>query len=192
MLNRSDSSLPPPAIQQIAKMFRLTGWVGFWVQLVLGVVSALILLFAAISREDVSTQVRTAGTGLGIFFSSCGLVVLAVSIYWAFRYTQIAKQLASPSRPRKEETLNLVQLGLLVSLGGMLVAILAGWAIAGSLTAKSLAQPQGALISASSIPLIRPLDIFVVQANINTIAAHFAGVLTSLWLLRWLTRPHQS
>ncbi|MDE5089384.1 MAG: DUF3611 family protein, partial [Trichodesmium sp. St16_bin2-tuft] len=38
MSNSSDSpSSLPPAVEQIAKVLRLGGWICFWVQLVLGI-----------------------------------------------------------------------------------------------------------------------------------------------------------
>ena len=72
----------------------------------------------------------------------------------------------------------------------MLITILGAQAIVGVLLVKSLSLPQvGAIYSVNQVnQVIRPLDILVVQANTNTVAAHFVGVLGSLWLLNRISR----
>ena len=192
MPDKSDSQSPPLALQQIALTFRLTGWISFWTQLVLGVVSTLVLLFASLSRDVSPTNQNSAGTGLGIVFAVSGVVTLGLGVYLAFRYTRIAKRLQSSNannRPRKADTIQIVRLALIVNLVGMLLSILGAQAIAGILLLRSLSLPQGlgaALYNPNQI--IRPVDIFVVQANTNTVAAHFAGILCSLWLLNRVNR----
>jgi hypothetical protein len=72
----------------------------------------------------------------------------------------------------------------------MLLTIVGAQAIVGSILAKSLSQPQGAL-GLGTLDLnrfVQPLDLFVVQANTNTIAAHFVGIAASLWLFNRVNR----
>jgi len=181
-------SLPTP-IQRAAAGFRTAGWTGFWVQVVLAVVATIILLFAASSRS-IAPAVASPGRGFGVFFAICGLVALYVSIFWAFRYTRLSKQLQTPDpalRPRKADTVELLRMGVMINLIGLLLIILGAQAIVGTLLAKSLSQVQG-LGALDPSRQIQPLDIFVVQANTHTITAHFAGLVTSLWLLNRLSR----
>lgn len=196
MIDKSDSKSSSSGLQAVAIAFRRVGLVSFWAQIVLGAVSAVILLFASFSRDvavDAQKGGNTFGVGVGIFFAVCGIVALGVSIFWAFRYIRVAKQLQSNNpnnRPRKADTVQLLQLGLVINLVGMLLTIVGAEAIAGSLLAKSLALPQagGAVLPIDPSRLIRALDILVVQANTNTIAAHFAGLVGSLWLLTRVSR----
>lgn len=188
MPDRSDSQSLPSALQQIAVTFRLAGWVSFWSQLVLGVVSTLILLAAGLSRDVGPQAQRSPGTGVGIVLAVSGVVTLGLGAYLAFRYTRIARRLQSANsnnRPRKADTIQILRLGLIVNLVGMLLTIMGAQAIAGTLILRSLSVPQTGLGGALYNPqqLIRPLDIFVVQANTNTVAAHFAGLVVSLFLL---------
>lgn len=179
-------SLPTP-VQRAAAGFRMAGWTGFWVQVVLAVVATIILLFAASSRTVASTS---PGSGFGVFFAICGLVALYVSIFWTFRYTRLSKQLRTPDpalRPRKADTVELLRLGVIINLIGLLLIILGAQAVVGALLAKSLSQVQG-LGALDPSRQIQSLDIFVVQANTHTITAHFAGLVTSLWLLNRLSR----
>lgn len=190
MLDKSDSK-PSSHLQEIAQAFRFTGWISFWAQLVLGVIAAVILGFASISRDVASNQ-RSIGTGLGIFFAVVAVIVLGASIFWAFRYTRISKQLQSSNpnnRPRKADTIQLLQLGMTINLAGLLISLVGAQAIVGALVAKSLTLPGGVgVFQIDPSRIIRPLDIFVVQANTNTVAAHFAGLIGSLWLLNRVNR----
>ncbi|AFY67367.1 DUF3611 family protein [Geitlerinema sp. PCC 7407] len=179
----------PPTLKQIAFQFRIAGWISFWMQLVLGVVATLVLIFATASRS-IGTQTNSAGTGAGILFALGGIAVLGAGVYWAFRYTRIARGLRSPdasARPSKASTTTILRLGLIINLVGMLITILGAQAIVGSILARSLSQPQGLTVYDPS-RFVQSVDLFVVQANTNTILAHFAGIVGSLWLFNRVNR----
>jgi hypothetical protein len=187
-----ESKSPSSQLQEIAQNFRLTGWISFWAQLVLGVIAAVVLGFASFSR-DVATNQKGVGTGVGIFFAVIAVITLGASLFWAFRYTRISRQLQSSNpnnRPRKADTIQLLQLGMSINLVGLLLSLLGAQAIVGALLAKSLTLPQTGLGVYQIDPsrTIRTLDILVVQANTNTVAAHFAGLVGSLWLLNRINR----
>jgi hypothetical protein len=184
MTDRSDTQ-SSSSRWAIAKAFRLVGWISFWTQLVLGVVAAGIFLVFRIQNSG--NQTGNPGTGFGIFFAALGLLTLGGGVFLAFRYTRIGKSLVSSNplnRPRRMETLQVLRLGLMVNLVGMLLTLLGAQAISGSLLLKALSVPQGAVgFSPEQINrLVQPIDVLVVQANINTVTAHFAGVAGSLWL----------
>ncbi|AHJ29431.1 DUF3611 family protein [Nodularia spumigena CS-584] len=191
MSQNSDSPSSSSNLRAIAQTFRLTGWISFWIQLVLGVVSAIIvLLFAIFSQQRTGTG-NNPGTGFGVFLAVCGILILGGGIYLAYRYTRIGNQLQSsnPSnRPRKSETLQVLRLGLWINLVGMLVTLLGAQAIVGTLVARSI-SPQAATTQLfDPTRIISGLDMLVVQANINTVSAHFAGLAVSIWLLNRITR----
>lgn len=198
MANRSESISLPPAVQRAAGALRLTGWISFWSQLVLGVVSAVVLAFAG---SNLNAPVRTPinanspagvnpGTGSGLFFAFLGLLALFAGAYWAFRYTRMARQLKTPrsqARPSRGDTVQLLRIGLFINLIGMGLTIFGAQAIAGSLVLKSFEQGF-AIFSGNPLRFITPLDLFVVQANANTVMAHFIGLLGTLWLIRCVNR----
>jgi hypothetical protein len=193
MREKPDTSSLPPALQRIAFTLRTVGGISFWLQTVLGVISALVLLFATFSSGvgRQANQASNQGTGFGIFFAICGLVTLGVGAYFAFRYTRISKELLvsnAAGRPSKADTLQAIRLGLIVNLVGMLLTILGAQAIVGSILAKSLSQASGPLTALDPSRFVQPADLFVVQANTNTIAAHFVGIAASLWLFNRVNR----
>ena len=187
MANQLGSYLPPPTKQRFADTFRTVSRFSFWIQLLLGAISVITLLLAIFSR-NLSVQTNNAGIGLGIFLASVGILLLCFRVYWAFRYRRLAKRLQSSNRelhPRKEDIIQVLQIGLIISLVGVLLAFLASELSIVVVLAKALAEPQGIAVY-NRQNVIRSLDIFVVLANINMIGAHFVGGVTSLGLLEWV------
>ncbi|MDB9313381.1 DUF3611 family protein [Spirulina sp. CS-785/01] len=191
MKERSELSNPiPQKVQQVSADLRLAGRIGFWVQLVLGVISTVTVLFASVSfldKENTSTQ----GIEFGVFCAILGLIALGVGITFSFRYLRISKLLQNPNpgkRPNKADTIRVIRVGLVVNLVGMLLTIIGAEANVGLVLAKSLTNPPGAIAQINPNQLVNSLDLLVVQANTNTIAAHFAGIVTSLILLNRITR----
>jgi hypothetical protein len=176
----------PSNIQQIAKAFRMTGWISFWVQLVLTVVSAITLIFAVGAGRAANAAANNPGTGVGGLLTVLGIGFLVFNMYWALsRYVAFGRRLDGNKtvRPKKSETLQAIRFGLLVSLAGMLLAIVGAEAIVGLLVGKALSQGIGGFVNTDPSRLINPADTFVVQASINVILAQFSGIVSTLWLL---------
>jgi hypothetical protein len=201
MANRSDPLALPPAVRRVSSAFRWAGWISFWSQIVLAVVSGIVLLFAASNFGAVSQPVPSTipgvpavpagntfnpGAGAGLGLAVLGLLALFAGSYWAFRYTRIARQLKTldaQARPKPGDARWTLRTGLAINLAGMLLTILGAQTIVGSLVGKSFAQGIG-IFTGNFARFINPSDIFLVQANTNTIMAHFIGLVATLWILR--------
>ncbi|MFP4123064.1 DUF3611 family protein [Coleofasciculus sp.] len=182
------SSLPTP-LQRVALVLRTFGRIAIGVQSILGFVSLGILLTGIVGRSLGPAEDKQ-GVGFGIFLAICGLVTLGVGVYIAWRYTRISKQLLTgnvETRPSKADTLKTIRLGLIVNMAGMLLTILGAQAIIGSIVLRSISQPSGLTVYEAS-RFVRPLDLFLVQANINTITAHFVGIAIAIWLFNRINR----
>lgn len=183
----------PPAVRRIANSFRLVGWISFWTQVVLGAITTVILLFSSLSPARAAGIVNP-GTGAGLLFASLGLFAVYASAFWAFRYTRIGRGLRSRDtsrRPTPKTAIQALRIGLIISLAGMLLTLMGGQALIGALLAKSLSQPQGgaAIFDPRSLNrYVETFDIFIVQANSNTLLAHFTSIVATLWLLRTVNR----
>lgn len=191
----ADNQLKPysPSALQLARNFRITGWISLGLQVTFGVISGVTILFT-VSGGRAAEEVAAPGTGIGIFLAVCGVLVTFISSFLAFRYTRIAKRLEEPNpkfRPSRTNTIKVLKIGLVVSLVGMTLTLLGAEITGGQLLLKALTQPT-ALAVYDPGKIIRPLDVFVVQANINVIAAHFVGIVTSLWLLYRINPPKQT
>lgn len=187
----------PPAVQRVALAFRRTGWISFWAQLVPGVISAGSLIFASFGLAAGATTTTpgvpsptSTETGTGAFFSMLGLLALAASVFWAFRYARLGRRLQTADtrvRPKRGEAFQLLRVGLMINLAGMLLTFLGAQAIIGSLVIKASAQGF-AIFSGSAARFVNPLDMLLVLATTNINMAHFIGIVASLWLLRVMSR----
>lgn len=184
MLARYKRPEPPPAIRTIATTFRILGWIGFWAQLAMVFISGLALIFANSGRSF--SPDTHPGTGVGIFWAICGILLLVAGIVFDFRYVRIARGLlhepGAVLHPKRIDTIRLLRFGAFLGFIGMLTALLGSGASVGVLVAKTVSQPPGvAIINPDKI--VRALDVFVVLANLNLIAAHLIGTVISFWLL---------
>lgn len=192
----SDPSPLPNAVRRVAFSLRTGGWACFWTQLVLGVIAAIIQIFAiaVFSRESAGKVAgNTPGVEGGLILALLGLGVLGFSIFQAFRYTRLARQLKAPgiSRPSRGKTMKQIRIGLISNMTGMLLTLLASEAINGILLAKAISQPRGLLDASANLQnFVQPLDFFVVLANTHTIVAHFAGIAAALWLMNQIYKEN--
>lgn len=72
----------PPAIQKVSRNLQLWGFWSFWLQLVLGIISAVTLLFATPALFEAKENTR--GIQFGIFFSFYQCVVINGSYCFSF------------------------------------------------------------------------------------------------------------
>jgi hypothetical protein len=177
-----------PTKQRFARTLRFLSRISFWGQLVLGGGAGLTLLLIMFSRSF-GTQTNSAAIGFSIFLAFLALGALTFRIYWAWRYTQLSRrlQLADPNlHPKRRKIIQLLRLGLLASLIGLLLSFLASELTITAILAKAIAQPQGVAVYDPE-KIVRALDIFLILANVNIAAAHFLGSINSLGLLEWIT-----
>ncbi|HEY9669268.1 MAG TPA: DUF3611 family protein [Coleofasciculaceae cyanobacterium] len=188
MQTQSKPQSVSPKKREIGDFLRLTGRISFWVELAFAAICVLSLLFA-ITGRNFSEETNPA-IGIGIFWAVCSVLVVGFNIYLAFRWTRIGRALLTLSpelRPSKTETIRLLRFGVMASLGGMFLALLGSGATLGLLVAKAVSQPPGVAITDPN-QIIRGLDVFVMVANVNGIAAHFVANVSSLWLLEQVHR----
>ena len=194
MSSNLDQSALPAAVKRIAQSFRMTGWISFWIQVILGVVASLVLIFSTlilqVENQSPNQGATNPGAGAGVFLAILGIVSLYAGIYWAFRYTRLSRRLKmSDQPPTPRNLMDAIRTGLMINMAGMFVTLLGGEALIGSLFAKALSQPQSGVAFYERITqAIQPIDILIVQANTNTVLAHFVGLAASLWLLRSMNR----
>ncbi len=180
----------PQTVKNIANQLRRVGWIGFWSQLVLAIVSTAIFVFAiAISGSSANNP----ATGGSLLFSVGGLLALYGSTFWSFNYMNIARKLKNPDlRPKKADTIQTIRLGIILSVIGMGLSVMGAESISGTLLAKSFSSisvSMGFFNTDALRKIIDPLDISIVLANTHTITAHFIGIVSSLWLLNKITKP---
>lgn len=174
----------PSTLHHVAVNLSRSGRICLGIQAVLALISGVVLIFAT-SDPNFNLKANHLSSGSGLFFAFIGWIGLIISIYWAFRYMRLAKHLQSShgmALPKKSEVIHLLWQGFVLNAVSMALTLVGVEAIAGTLLAKSLTQVEGLAIYNAS-QLIEPLDVLVIQANINTIAAQFIGIITATWLI---------
>ena len=83
--------------ESLAKAFRRLGWIGFWVQIAFGLISVIFALYALILGRNPGVGTR-GGFPLVEYLTFAGLLVLAFTTVWSYRYTRTRQQLADPER----------------------------------------------------------------------------------------------
>lgn len=171
---------PDPIVARLRKRLWGVGWLSWWVQTILTVVSAVLLFFASAVKMPSPAMLG------GLLLALTGLATSFCSMLWTWGYTRISVRLGKQAVAPKEaaqRAAGALRKGLLLNLLGMGVSLLGAEAIIGTLTAKALTQAATVAAGSVSAP-VQALDLLIVQANTNTLAAHFCGVCATLRLLR--------
>ena len=177
----ASSSSKSARMRKVGTALRWAGFAGFWIQVFLAVVSA-VTLGLAIANEN---ERANPGVGFSLFCAVCGLICLIVGICISFRYGKMAIKFNLPNTvpPKKSTTIKIVQIAIIIALAGTLVTILGAQTIAGIVLSKTLSLDPGKIFnSQTNTEFVNSLDVFIIQACINIIAGHFAGIVSSLWI----------
>jgi hypothetical protein len=168
-----------------AKNMKVASWVAWWMQAILSVVSTVTLVFANAVKGSAQTSIISNG----ILLAAIGLSLSYINIIWTWTYRNLARSLPTSDEKGVKNLQKTVKVGVTIALVGMLITLIGAEQIVGTLVAKAvsgaLISPQG--IAAASAMNLQTLDIFVVQANTNTLLSHLASLINSLYLttLKW-------
>ena len=174
-------------MRKVGNALKWAGLAGFWIQVFLGVVSAVTLALAIVNENERSNP----GVGFSLFCAVCGLICLVVGICISFRYGKMAPKFFKPNTvpPKKSTTLRIVQIAIITSLVGSAITILGAETIAGIVLSKTLSLDPGKIFnSQTNTEFVNSLDVFIIQACINIIAGHLAGIVSSLWIFTQIDR----
>ncbi|KAI0562983.1 hypothetical protein FGB62_48g072 [Gracilaria domingensis] len=180
----------PNGIQSASRALWRIGWFTWWLQLILTVIAAVILLFAFLFP---GINVRSAASAAGFAVSGVGIVFAFLSLFWTYGYTRLALWLGEKHDQEKAKLRinRRLRFGMLFSITGMVILLLGLQAIVGTLLARLLgtgivspyAPAQnvagGALVSNSG--LVQPVDILVVQACANGLTGLLIALVSTIW-----------
>jgi cytochrome b561 len=180
------SEIAPPtlakAILRLVKNLHRLGWIAFWVQFTLAIISLLLLLFAT-SGQVISPNVGRLSSG--IFWAIFGFAILCLTTILFFYYTRSARKInAKPDfyiNPKKKSSPWFLKLSYKASLIGMLIGFIGVGISISLLIAKTISQPPGIAIT-DPRKIVRALDVFILLINFDLLIAHFIGAVISIWV----------
>lgn len=178
-------------LEETSASLRTTGWIAFWAQLVCSVVSTVIVIFSlAFERVSVPGQV-------GLYLTVFGVATAFLSTFGAYGLMRLGRSLQKAAKAggegaaSKGQVLQRLVRMVWVNVIGMGATVFGAEAVIGLLVGKSLTSATTALFQNGmyNYQPVLPLDIFLVQASINTIVAHFIGICAALFLLNKIAAP---
>lgn len=173
-------------MEKEAHSLRRIGWISFWAQLALSIVSATILSFAVSSSMQ-----SPGGINVSVWFTLFGVASSFISTFFAFSYVKLARQSFANGDVTRETVQGRLLRNNSLNLWGLGATLLGLQAVIGGLVAKTLTTSstnpyaQGGA-GARAAPVA--LDVFSVQASANTLLAHFVSIVFTNLLLRTLNK----
>lgn len=193
------SSLPDPARLEFIKASRAlwrVGWVSWWIQLILTIIAAVILVF---SFSFPGVNHRASASAVGFILAFIGVFIAFVSLFWTYSYTRLSLWLNDVSKPVEQITSKInsrLRIGMVVALVGLIVSLTGLQAIVGTLLARLLGTGfatapltayhshatagAGGLVPGAGI--VQPVDILIVQASANSMMALVTALTATIWL----------
>lgn len=134
------------------------------------------------SRSNL-TPLTFTGRALAI----AGLACAIGSTLWTLSYARLGRRLGRKPETKPSDAassaMGIVKFGVTLNMIGMALCILSAFAITGTLAAKALTMSQAATLGVAASP-VQAIDVLIVQANTNTLAAHFGSLCGFLRLRR--------
>jgi hypothetical protein len=181
--------LAQPSINgSLARAFSRLGWIGFWLQVVIGAIPVALLIYAALfgSSDGVGTR---GGLALIEYLTIGSLLVLVFTTIWFYRYTRLARQVAEPDHRPPMHSLQLAAwIGVAASMLGIVFSALVIMFEVIQLLVYFLRAPQAGvpviqMTSGGPASWVSAGDLLSLLGLIFTMLVEIAVLTLSLWLL---------
>ncbi len=181
-LEETQNRVVTKTANKLARDLRLFGWIDFWLQFVLGLIIALLLVFASSGKAFSPSR---PGFGDAIYWGYAGFTLLIPAIVLAFFYVRASRKVAHVPldylHHEKRIAFWFLWSGLVIGGLGILISFVGVAMSIALLVVKTISQPPGIAITDPN-NIIRALDVFVLIVNFMLLIAHFVGVGIALWL----------
>ncbi|MGE0630199.1 MAG: DUF3611 family protein [Hyphomicrobiaceae bacterium] len=172
----------------LANSFSRVGWMGFWAQIAIGFVPAILTIYAIAVSRNAAVGTR-GGFALVDVLTAIGLLVLAFTTFWFYRYTRLAGRIADPQkRPPLSDTRQATWTGAAASTLGMVFSMLVLLFEVAQLLIYFLRAPQVGIptvqtTGGGAASWLSASDIVSLLILTLTLLVEFAVLAMSLWLL---------
>ena len=185
--------VPPPSAATLARVFSRLGWIGLWVQVAVGGLSALLMIYLFVFSSSPSGL--RVGLRLVQYLTIVGLLMLIFTTFWSYRYTRLAKRIVDPqSQQPKSSLIRIVWTGVVGCSLGIVLSIMVLLIEASQLLFYFLATPQvGVPVfqnpGTGSASWVSAADMVSLMCLILTLTGEIAVLFCSLWLLFRVMQP---
>jgi hypothetical protein len=180
---------------ELARSFSRLGWIGFWTQIVVGMIPILLMAYSFTFAQSVSGP--RAGLPIVEYLTLAGLSILVFTTVWFYRYTRLAQLIRDPARrPTETELARTVWIGLLASSIAILFTILVMFIEVAHLLFYFLSAPQGGVpviqtAGPTAASWVSAVDMLSLMSMVTTLMAELVVLIFSLWLLFRVTEGSQ-
>ncbi len=187
MLKKLMENLQLSGTQSLAKTFSRLGWIGFWVQIVMGSVPFLLVVYTLIVARFPSGP--RAGLALVEYLTRAGFLILVFTTVWFYRHTRLAKKIADPQEcPPVSSVIRSVWTGVVASSMGLLFSMLVMILETGNLlfyflTAPQVGVPVFQTPAAGPTSWVSAVDMVSLMALSLFAFAEMVVLIFGLWLL---------
>lgn len=186
-------ALRPSRSDSLSQAFSRLGWIGFWMQIAIGAIPVLLAAYAFIFGPTPAAGTRSAFP-LIHYLTIAGLLVLAFTTLWFYRYTRLAKRLVDPERrPTETAVQRTVWIGVTASTVAIVFSMLVMFFEVTQLLIYFLRAPQAGIpvvqTTAGAASWVSAADIMSLMALLLTMFVEVVVLAFSLWLLFRTTIP---
>jgi hypothetical protein len=193
MFNKLLGRLRSP-VEGVAKAFSRLGALGFWVQVVLGSIPVVLMIYNFSFTQSPSGP--RAGLPVVEYLALASLLVLLFTALWFRRYPRLGAAMADPAtRPSQDSVLGTVWTGILATSLGLFLSLVVMLIEVAHLLFYFLSAPQGGVpvIQAAGVAQaswVSAVDMLSLMALLLTLAAEVIALVIGLWLLFRTTRDY--
>jgi hypothetical protein len=184
--------IPDTTYPKLARSFRRLGWIGFWVQIVLGI-TPLFMFGYFLFGKFTGTDQRV---GFSEILALTGLAILAFTTLWSLRYVKLGTQINDETRrPTTSKIQNTLWIGLWASCAGIAISLALMFFEVIRLLVLFLKAPQGGVpVMQTQIEdratWVSAMDVVSLLAELCTLAGELVVLGFTLWLLFRVARLH--
>lgn len=177
--------MPHNTADRIAKSFTRLGWTGLCIQAVLMILPLFMFGYVVFGMATGARETLDFTE----YLAFVGLLILAFTTFWSFRYTRLAKRIRDPQRrPSHDSIVSVLWVGLWASCLGIVVSLITLFIEVLRLLMLFLKAPQG------GVPVIQTqvdsrtgwvsaIDAVSLLAEVCTLTGEFLLLSLTLWLL---------
>jgi hypothetical protein len=186
----------PARAKSLAKAFSFLGWLGFWLQVLIGSIPFLLMLyFFAFARSPNSPR---SGLPFIQYLTVASMLVMVFTTFWSYRYTRLARRIADPKLcPPAASLVRASWTGVVASTVGILFSVVVTVFEVAHLLIYFLSAPQAGVpviqtTGGSVASWVSAADIMSLMTLILCLFAEVIVLVFSQWLLFQSTLLAQS
>jgi hypothetical protein len=187
MFRKLRDAMRPSKGRSLARSFSRLGWIGFWLQVVLGSFSVIIMVYYFVFSS--TSSVPRAGLAFVEYLTIADLLILVFTIGWSYRYTRLARRIQdADKRPSEPYVLGVIWTGVVASAFGMIVSMVVLLIEVANVLFYFLRTPQAGMpvfqtSATEAVYWVSAVDMVSLMALVLVLCAEMLVLVFSLWLL---------